>query len=259
MAQPTACNRCGGPIQRATPHKSESINCPACRTVNQVAPEAVVAQYFSGMPHYFAEAAIIDKRLALMKFKDDWDDYRDSEYAADRERPDEPLERLKQREQMEKDYWTTYAEARVKNEGGTPEDVRTLVEARMKQAFYDEMNMNDVWRAANGMQGVAQQASVPAHLQNVDEWGPLNPHQNPNGLEDNYVHEQLLNEATPRARIASTRCSRHSAYRDAVAPRDGACPRTAAHYRGFPLLGCRGSGARHDTAADARDERARMK
>ncbi|MDB4934209.1 MAG: hypothetical protein JWP87_1181 [Labilithrix sp.] len=195
MAKPTACNRCGGPIQRATPHKSESINCPACRTVNQVLPESVVASYFGGMPHYFAQGAVLDRFFALQKLKDDWEDYRDAEYAADRDRPDEPLERLKQREQMERDYWTAYAEARVKNEGGTPDDVRTLVEARMKQSFYDEMNMHDVWRNAHGMQGVAEQMSVPAHLQNVDEWGPLNPHQNPNALEDNYVHEQLLNEA----------------------------------------------------------------
>lgn len=195
MAKPSACNRCGGPIQRVAPHKSESITCPSCRTVNQVLPDAVVAQYFGGMPHYFAESALIDKKMALQKFKDDWEDYREAEYAADRERPDEPLERLKQREQMEKDYWQSYAEARVKNEGGTPEDVKTLVEARMKQCFYDEMNMNDVWRNAHGMQGVAEQAQVPAHLQNVDEWGPLNPHQNPNALEDNWVHEQLLNEA----------------------------------------------------------------
>lgn len=195
MQKPTPCNRCGGPLQRRTPHKSESINCPACHTVNQVMPEAVVAMYFGGMPHYFAEIGLIDKRMAITKFKDDWEDYRDAEYAADRERPDMPLDRLKHLESLERDYWTTYAEARVKNEGGTPDDVRTLVDARMKQAFYDEMNMNDVWRQAHGMQGLAEQAQVPAHLQNVDEWGPLNPHQNPNALEDNWVHEQLLSEA----------------------------------------------------------------
>lgn len=85
----------------------------------------------------------------------------------------------------------------------------------MKQAFYDEMNLNDVWRRAHGMQGVAEQATVPAHLQNVDEWGPLNPHQNPNALEDNWVHEQLLSEALREP-------DRHAAllkqlgYRDAV-------------------------------------------
>lgn len=195
MQKPTPCNRCGGPLQRTTPHKSESINCPACRQVNQVMPEAVVAMYFGGMPHYFAEQGLIDKRIAITKFKDDWDDYRDAEFAADRERPDMPLDRLKQLEAMEKDYWQTYAEAKVRNEGGTPDDVKKLVDARMKQCFYDEMNMNDVWRAAHGMQGVAEQAQVPQHLQNVDEWGPLNPHQNPNALEDNWVHEQLLNEA----------------------------------------------------------------
>jgi hypothetical protein len=65
----------------------------------------------------------------------------------------------------------------------------------MKQAFYEPMNLNDVWRAANGIKSVAEQMQVPAHLQNVDEWGPLNPQQNPNALEDNWVHEQLLSEA----------------------------------------------------------------
>ena len=137
------------------------------------------------------------------------------EYAADRDRPDEPLERLKQREQMEKDYWTAYAEARVKNEGGTADDVRTLVKARMKQSFYEDMNMNDVWRNAHGMQGVAEQASVPAHLANVDEWGPLNPHQNPNALEDNWVHEQLLNEAI-REPARHTSLLQALGYRDAM-------------------------------------------
>jgi hypothetical protein len=215
MQKPTACNRCGGPLQRATPHKSESLNCPGCRTVNQVLPDGVVAQYFGGMPHYFAQSGVIDKQFALQKFKDDWEDHRDAEYAADRDRPDEPLERLKQREGLEKDYWTSYAEARVKNEGGTAEDVRTLVEARMKQSFYEEMNMNDVWRSAHGMQGVAEQMTVPAHLQNVDEWGPLNPHQNPNALEDNWVHEQLLNEAV-REPARHTSLLQALGYRDAM-------------------------------------------
>ncbi len=195
LNKPAPCSRCGAQLRRATPHKSESIGCQACRTVNQVMPEAIVASYFGGMPHYYAEHGLIVKKVAIEKFKAQWEDYRDAEYATGRDRPDEPLERLKQLEQLERDYWTTYAEARVKNEGGTADDVRTLVDARMKQAFYDVMNMNDVWRAAHGMQSVAAQVSVPQHLQNVDEWGPLNPHQNPNALEDDFVHDQLLNEA----------------------------------------------------------------
>lgn len=195
MAKGAPCTRCGGPLRRTTPHKNESISCEACRTVNQVMPDAVVATYFGGMPHYFSETGLLEKRFAIQKFKDDWEDYRDSEHAQDRDRPEEPIERLRQREQMEKAYWTAYAEARVRNEGGTPDDVRTLAEARMKQAFYDEMNLNDVWRRANGMQGVGEQATVPAHLQNVDEWGPLHPQQNPIALEDDLVHDQLLSEA----------------------------------------------------------------
>lgn len=231
MAKPTACNRCGGPIQRMTPHKSESINCPACHTVNQVLPDSVVAMYFGGMPHYFAQSGVIDKQVALMKFRDDWEDYRDAEYAADRERPDEPIERLKQREQLELAYWTAYAEARVKNEGGTAEDVKTLVDARMKQAFYEEMNLNDVWRRANGMQGVGEQVSVPAHLQNVDEWGPLNPHQNPNALEDNWVHEQLLSEAM-REPERHASMLKAMGYRDAV-QRAMTHATFRRHYEGF--------------------------
>ena len=252
MQRPTACNRCGGPIQRATPHKSESISCPACHTANQVLPESVVAQYYGGMPHYFAQSGVIDRQMALQKFKDDWEDYRDAEYAADRERPEEPIERLKQREQMEKDYWTAYAEARVKNEGGTPDDVRTLVEARMKQAFYDEMNLNDVWRGAHGLQGVAQQATVPAHLQNVDEWGPLNPHTNPIALEDNWVHEQLLSEAIREP-------ERHAAllqalgYRDAV-QRAMVHATFRRHYEGY-LMSAEGQALITKAAMRAMNER----
>jgi hypothetical protein len=195
MGKQLPCNRCGAPLARQTPHKSESITCPNCRTVNQVSPDSVVAMYFSTMPHYFAEQATIDKKFALQKFKDDWEDHRDAEHAADRDRPDMPLDMLKQREQMEKDYWTSYAETRIKNEGGTEADVKSLVDARMKQCFYDEMNMNDVWRQAHGQKSVIDQVTVPAHLRGVDEWGPLDPHKNPNALEDNYVHEQLLSEA----------------------------------------------------------------
>lgn len=195
MAKPLPCNRCGAPLTRATPHKAETVNCTACRSANQVVPEMVVGMYYGSMPHAFAEQASIEKYWAIQKFKAEWESYRDAEYAADRERPDEPLERLKQLEAMELDYWTTYANARTQYEGGTPEQAKELVDARMKQSFYEQMNRNDVWRAAHGMQSVSAQVSVPAHLQNVDEWGPINPHTNPNALEDDLVHDQLLNEA----------------------------------------------------------------
>jgi hypothetical protein len=195
MQKPVACTRCGAPMQKTTPHKSESITCSSCKAANQVTPETVVGYYYGGMPHYFAESAVIDKRLAIDKFKDEWENHRDAEHAAGRDRPDEPLDRLKQLETMEKDYWTTYAETRVKYEDGKPDDVKRLVDARMKQAFYDEMGRNDTWRKAHGQQSVQEQLTVPAHLKNVDEWGPLDPQRVQNALEENWVHEQLLSEA----------------------------------------------------------------
>jgi hypothetical protein len=154
-------------------------------------PLAVVAGYYGGMPHYFAEHALIAKKVGIEKFRAQWDDYRDAEHAAGRDRPDVPIERLKQWEALEGDYWTSYAQERVKNEGGTADDVRTLVESRMKW-FYEQMNTNDVWRVAHGMPTIAQKREIPKHLENVDEWGPLNPHQNPNAIEDNLVHQCLL-------------------------------------------------------------------
>jgi hypothetical protein len=195
LSRPAACTRCGGPLARKTPHTSESIGCTACRTVNQVIPDGVVATYFTGMPHAFAEAAVLEKRTAITKLKDDWDAHRDAEDAAGRERPDMPIAQLKQLEQMERDCWQTYAEARIKSEGGSPDDVRTLVEARMKTGFYDAMNMNDVWRRHHGLPSLAEQAQVPAHLANVNEWGPLDPRRVPNALEENWVHDNLLSEA----------------------------------------------------------------
>lgn len=194
MTKALPCNRCGAPLQRANPHKPETVNCTACRAANQVVPEMVVGIYYSGMPHLFAQQGALDKYWAIQRFKSEWESYRDAEYAADRERPEEPLERLKHLEAMEKDYWETYANPRTQCEGGTPEQAKELVDSRMKQSFYEQMNMNETWRAAHGMPSVQAQLTVPAHLQNVDEWGPLNPHQNPNALEDDFVHDSLLSE-----------------------------------------------------------------
>jgi hypothetical protein len=195
MQNPAPCSQCGRPLPRTTPHKSESLSCAACRAVSQVMPEAIVARYYAGMPHWYAESTLIDRRTALRKFRDDWEDHRDAEHAADRDRPEEPLERLRQLEAMEREYWTAYAESRVRNEGGTADDVRTLVDARMKQAFYDEMGTHDVWRKAHGLESAAEVGRVPPHLENVDEWGPVgHPQQNPRALEDDWVHDQLLNE-----------------------------------------------------------------
>ena len=145
---------------RATPHKSESITCPACQTVNQVIPDAVVAKYFGGMPHYFAQSGVIDKQARAREVQG-----RLGGLPRRRIRGrcatarDEPMERLKQREQMELDYWTAYAEARVKNEGGT---ARGREDARRRAHEAGVLRRDEHERRAgerHGMQGVGEQVT----------------------------------------------------------------------------------------------------
>lgn len=190
MQKPAACSRCGGPLRRTTPHKTETIACGACHSSNQAMPETVVATYFAGMPHVFAEMGAMEKQFAHDRAADEWENHRDAEHAAGRDRPDEPLDSLKRREAMQRDYWTTYAQARVQYEGGGPADVQSLVEARMKQ-YHEALNRNDVWRVANGLPRMADVGRVPAHLENVEDWGPLHPNQ----LEDDFMHDCLLRGA----------------------------------------------------------------
>ena len=179
------CPRCGAPIKRQNPQRAESLTCNACRSVNQVLPETAVAIYYATIPHVFAERESMEKRFAEELLRNQWEDHVDAEYAAKGDRPEETIEYLRQREAMNKDYWQTYAEVKVKYEGGTPEDVKSLVDARMK-FFYDDMGRNEVWRRANGMGEIV--VKIPPHLENVDEWGPLRPDQ----WEENQVHETML-------------------------------------------------------------------
>ncbi len=188
MTRPVACTRCGRPLQRQTPSKSETITCAGCNSANQVMPDMVVGTYFGSIPHAFAEQESIEKRFACERMKDEWENIRDAAHAAGQERPDEPIERMRQREQMEKDHWTTYAEAKVKYEGGNPADARSLVDARMKQV-YETFNQSEIWRQATG--AAPAHTALPDQLRNVDDWGPLRPEQ----LEDNFMHEVMLNEA----------------------------------------------------------------
>jgi hypothetical protein len=178
MAKPAACTRCGRPLQRTTPHKSETITCGGCNSANQVMPEMIVGTYFASISHPFAQQIAIEKRFACERMKDEWENIRDASHAAGQERPDEPIERLRQYEQMEKDYWTTYAEAKVKLEGGNPADAQSLVDARMKNV-HEYLNRKDVWRQATG--AAPMHTALPDNLRDVDEWGPLRPEQ----LEDN--------------------------------------------------------------------------
>jgi len=150
ITSPVTCQRCGAPLSRQNPRQSESITCHACGAVNQVTAHEMVESYFQAT-YFLDEAGVIDKLMALRKFKDDWEDMRDAEFAAGRNRPDEPLERLEQREQLERDYWSAHFRARVRNQGGSAEDVTKFTDERMQREFYGEMNGNALWCAAHGV------------------------------------------------------------------------------------------------------------
>jgi hypothetical protein len=190
MARGASCTRCGAPLSRATPHKNETIACASCHAVNQVAPDDVVASYFRWMPHYCAEASVVERRTAIQKFVDDWEAHQDSERAEGRDRPEEPIERLRERERMEREHWTAYAEARVKLEGGADSDVKALVDTCMRPVL-DRLKTKDAWRLANGAPSREQLRAIPPHLKTVDEWGPFDP-RSPTAIEDDLVHEAVL-------------------------------------------------------------------
>jgi LSD1 subclass zinc finger protein len=193
MSSPVPCRSCAAPLERSSPRGSETITCPFCRAVNQLVTDPLVDSYYRAA-RWLKEERIVERKAALAKLNDDWEDYRDAEYAAGRERPDEPLERLRQREQLEKEYWTLYYEARWKTQGGTDADVQSSVAEEMKRGFYAEMEKTDAWRLAHGQPSIAEADAIPSHLKNVDEWGPLDPKTHPNAAEDDQVHEFLLRD-----------------------------------------------------------------
>ena len=121
MQKPAACTRCGAPLQRTAPHRTETINCTSCRVANQVMPETAAATYYASIPHYFAELAAGPKKFAHDRLKNQWEDHVDAQYASTGDRPERTLEFFQQREAFEKDYWTTYAETKTRYEGGKPE------------------------------------------------------------------------------------------------------------------------------------------
>jgi len=186
LAQPASCTNCGGPLHPQQRRTSESVTCPSCGSVNQTMPEAVVALYYSIAPEIYATHAALGHRAQVTAHRQAWENQRAAIKQQTGDWPDEPIDSLRQWEQLERAYWTAYAEARAQLE---PHDVSSFIESRMK-FFYDEMARNDVWRQANGMG--PSQAMLASQINQLPDdyvdWGPLRPDQ----VEENYFHEALL-------------------------------------------------------------------
>lgn len=142
MAQPVNCSQCAGALTRSAPLEAESINCPACGALNQVMP-GPAATAFAGAPHALAEEKAIPIRFEIEKFRQQCDDWRRvRDWAA------EPLDHYEKWEQMERNYWNTYAQT-VAEVSGKPFD-QALVDARMKQFIHYSLESEQVWVKAKG-------------------------------------------------------------------------------------------------------------
>lgn len=150
MKKPVACTQCGGGLQPAARHQSESVTCPACRAVNQVMPEPVVGMYFSSSPHALAEEAAFQKRQAITNYRRQVEAWRASEASRTGDWPDEGVQSLKQWEAMERDYWGAYTAMKARCEPMSPEEQQKFIESRMRP-FVEDLERNPVWRNAHGM------------------------------------------------------------------------------------------------------------
>ncbi len=144
MQKPVACNRCGAPLLLPNRHEPHSLSCPHCGAANQVIPEGVVSMWLEGAGHAFGEEAALPVRHRIERFRIEVDRRR---RAADW--APEPVESLDQWEAMEREYWTTYAEARARATGRSRDD--ELIESRMRSFRQYTLETDQRWRRAKGL------------------------------------------------------------------------------------------------------------
>ncbi len=142
LAEPVNCTQCGTGLQVPDPTVMSNVQCPSCSAINQVAPPPAVSAY-SGAASAYADEECVRLRSEIERFRHEVDLWR-----RDRDWAPEPLESLERWEQMERNYWTTWAQA-VARHSGKPVDT-ALVEARMKQFIQFTLEMNQTWVRAKG-------------------------------------------------------------------------------------------------------------
>ncbi len=191
MSQPVACTRCGAGVSPRLRHVADSVTCPACGAVNQTSPSQEVYMFYSTGPDVWAEAATLDKRFAIDRFRGEADaQLRAQSAALSFSAPEEPAESAMKWEDMERDYWTTYFAARAQIMPSAPEEQKQMVESRMKPIL-DELKRNQGWCKARGIEGAVEIARTPGVVFGGDDWGPLRPDQ----VEEFFYHAFMLDDA----------------------------------------------------------------
>jgi ribosomal protein L37AE/L43A len=215
MRRPVACTKCGGAIEPRLRHAADTVECKHCHAVNQTTPDPAVQTYFALAPIVFAEAAALEKRLAIDRFRADVDARRrasmpalafaapvqvkqygpggvvQSAVVAGQAIDEEPLDSMMQWEAMERDYWTTYFATSSQVLPSPPEEQAKMVESRMKPLIDQHFKMHKGWCKARGIEGPVENARTPEMMSGPDDYGPFRPDQ----VEDFYYTAYMLDDS----------------------------------------------------------------
>jgi hypothetical protein len=190
MAQPHKCTRCGAPFEPGLKHRADSVTCKHCGTANSTQPGAKTGLFYSMGPDVWAEAATLDLRFEIDRFRRQVELQARARQNAVGERGEEPAESLERWESMERNYWTRYFGEKASLLPSPADEQKKMVESRMKP-IQDELKQSSAFRKSKGMAEKVGPVVIPRELENVDEWGPLRPEQ----YEDFEYHQFLLEES----------------------------------------------------------------
>ena len=145
MAEPVHCSQCGAELERHVLHRADTVVCASCGSVNNILPPRVVASYYATAPHVFAEEQALPLRRAIERFRLEVDRRRHASGWNS-----EPLETLERWLEMERAYWTRYAEVKQQVEGSSDEDRERFVQSRVDSFRRTTLESESAWVRAHG-------------------------------------------------------------------------------------------------------------
>ncbi|MBI5536610.1 MAG: hypothetical protein HY898_28070 [Deltaproteobacteria bacterium] len=180
MNQPVSCTQCGGSIMPNLRHVADTVTCKHCGGINQVSPHPDVYLFYTIGPDIWAEAATLDKRFEIDRFRSQVR----AQLRANRASlsfslnagEDEPVESLLKWESMERDYWTHYYATKAQLLPAKAQEQAESVESSMRSVL-DECKRSNAWRQAKGMENRVEIARTPGVIFSGPEYGPLRPDQ----------------------------------------------------------------------------------
>jgi hypothetical protein len=141
------CTQCATPVQTPDPFTMQSVSCPSCRAVNQIAPTPELTAY-AGFATAYADEQVVKLRFDVERFRRDVDIAQRIKRIQKDDYSNEGMASLQQWEQMERAYWQRHAEL-VAHYSGKPID-QAWVNARLKQFYQYSLEMEQEWVQAFG-------------------------------------------------------------------------------------------------------------